>query len=98
MVEPRRRRLGSRVLLGAGSAAALAIAYLVGKRLPDSHERNTRGVAAIGWAFMLSFGASVTLAVVYALGGQPQIEGAMLFVALGGLSVGLLLWAHLLMP
>lgn len=98
MAEPTRKRLGARIMLAAGTGAAAGIAYLIGKRLPDSHERNTRGVAAIGWAFILSFAASVTLTVVYALGGQPQIEGSMLFVALGGLGIGLVLWAHYLMP
>jgi len=54
--------------------------------------------AAIAWSFILSFAASATLATVYALGGQPQIEGAMLFVALGGLAAGLVLWSQRLMP
>ena len=55
-------------------------------------------VTAIGWAFLLSAGASVSLTVIYAMGGQPQAEGAMLFVALGGIAVGLVLWSHRLMP
>jgi len=98
MAEPKRPRLLSRLVFGAGTGAAGGISYLIGKRLPDSDERNTRGVASIGWAFILSFAASITLTVVYALGGQTQIEGAMLFVALGGLGAGLILWAHFLMP
>jgi ubiquinol-cytochrome c reductase iron-sulfur subunit len=63
-------------------------------------ERNRKSLTtrAIGWAFILSASASVALTVVYALGGQPQIEGSMLFVALGGLAVGLVLWAGRLMP
>jgi ubiquinol-cytochrome c reductase iron-sulfur subunit len=40
----------------------------------------------------------LSLAVVYALGGQPQAEGALLGVGLLGLGTGLVLWAHWLMP
>ena len=54
--------------------------------------------AGIAWAFVISFCSSVALAVVYALGGQPQVEGALLFGSLGGMGVGLVLWAHGLMP
>lgn len=64
--------------------------------MADRGER--RATAAIAWAFLLSLAGSIVLAVVYALGGQPQIEGAMLFLALGGLSVGLVLWSRHLMP
>ena len=60
--------------------------------------RKRRGPGRIGWAFLMSFGASVSLTVIYALGGQTQAEGAMLFVALGGIAIGLVLWSHVLMP
>ena len=60
--------------------------------------RRRRRPGAIALAFMLSAGASVSLTVIYALGGQPQAEGAMLFVALGGIAIGLVLWSHQLMP
>ena len=50
----------------------------------------------------ISFGASVlaslALTIVYALGGQVQAEGVLLAVSLGGLSIGLILWAKKLMP
>ncbi len=36
--------------------------------------------------------------MVYLLGGQPQVEGALLGAALGGISIGLVLWAKYLMP
>ncbi|HEY7105395.1 MAG TPA: Rieske 2Fe-2S domain-containing protein [Acidimicrobiia bacterium] len=42
--------------------------------------------------------AAVGLAVTYALGGQPQVEGALLGVSLSMLGVGLVLWAHHFMP
>jgi quinol---cytochrome c reductase iron-sulfur subunit len=57
-----------------------------------------RGTGAIGVSFLVSALASVGLAVVYASGGQPQLEGVLLAVALGGLALGLLLWAHRLLP
>lgn len=42
--------------------------------------------------------AGLGLAVVYVLGGQPQLEGALLGVALGGLGAALVLWATRLLP
>jgi ubiquinol-cytochrome c reductase iron-sulfur subunit len=49
-------------------------------------------------AFVCSFLASVTLTVVYAKGGQPQLEGVFLGVALGGIALGLVGWAKRFMP
>lgn len=49
-------------------------------------------------SFLLSGAASIGLTVLYALGGQPQIEGALIFVALGGLAIGFVLWGKHLMP
>jgi ubiquinol-cytochrome c reductase iron-sulfur subunit len=58
--------------------------------------RYTLAVAAM---FILSILASLALAVVYALGGQPQVEGACLAVSLAGLGAGIILWAKdLLIP
>jgi ubiquinol-cytochrome c reductase iron-sulfur subunit len=48
-------------------------------------------------ALVTSIAAALGLFVVYAAGGQPQLEGILLFVALGGLGVGLMLWARGLM-
>src|SRR5207247_773766 len=42
--------------------------------------------------------AALGLFVVYIAGGQPQVEGALLFVALAGLGAGLMVWATRLMP
>ena len=53
-----------------------------------------RILAAIG-ASML---ASIGLTIVYALGGDPQIEGALLGVSLGGIAIGLVLFGHHLLP
>ena len=94
----RRRRLGARVALGIGTGVALGIAYVLGKRRPDEEGHHPVAVAAIGWSFLLSFAASVAITAVYAVGGQAQLEGMLLFVILGGISVGLVLWAGYLMP
>jgi ubiquinol-cytochrome c reductase iron-sulfur subunit len=42
--------------------------------------------------------AALALAGVYIAGGQPQAEGALLFVALGSVGVALALWAKRLLP
>ena len=53
----------------------------------------------VGTAFILSILASLALTVVYAGGGHPQLEGALLAVSLGALGAGIILWAKdLLVP
>ena len=54
--------------------------------------------AGITVSFVVSTLASIGLAVVYALGGQVQLEGVLLGAALGGLGVGLFIWGKELMP
>jgi ubiquinol-cytochrome c reductase iron-sulfur subunit len=54
-----------------------------------------RIVAAL---FVIALLAAVGLGVVYVNGGQPQLEGALLATALGGLGIGLLVWAKRLFP
>ena len=49
-------------------------------------------------AFVLSALGSFGLAVVYVMGGQPQLEGILLGIGLGGLGIGLVAWARNLMP
>jgi len=50
---------------------------------------------------LAAFGASVlagfSLLVVYALGGQTQVEGLLLTVCLGGIGLGIVIWAQRLM-
>lgn len=48
-------------------------------------------------ALVASIVAALGLFVVYAAGGQPQLEGILLFISLGGLGVALMLWARGLM-
>jgi ubiquinol-cytochrome c reductase iron-sulfur subunit len=57
-----------------------------------------RSEALVALCFTLSIGAGIGLAVVYILGGQPQLEGTLLAVALGGLGSGSILWAKRLLP
>jgi quinol---cytochrome c reductase iron-sulfur subunit len=51
---------------------------------------------------LLVFGAStlagVSLLVLYVLGGQPQLEGILLTVCLGGIGAGIVVWGQRLMP
>jgi ubiquinol-cytochrome c reductase iron-sulfur subunit len=49
-------------------------------------------------AFAVSGAGSVAFAVLYVLGGHPQLEGVFLAVALGGLAAGLGLWGKALTP
>ncbi len=60
-----------------------------------NERREHRAIVA---AFAASTLASLGLAAVYLYGGQPQIEGALLAIALGGISVGVILWAKRFMP
>ena len=53
---------------------------------------------SIGVAFLLSSIASVALMIVYISGGQVQVEGVLIAVALGGLGYGLIVWGKDLLP
>jgi ubiquinol-cytochrome c reductase iron-sulfur subunit len=52
----------------------------------------------VAFAFCLTVLSALGLAAVYLGGGQPQAEGALLAVALGGLAYGIVAWAHGAMP
>jgi ubiquinol-cytochrome c reductase iron-sulfur subunit len=49
-------------------------------------------------AFAIAFLAGIALLLVYALGGQTQVEGLLLMLCLGGIGVGIVLWGQRLMP
>jgi ubiquinol-cytochrome c reductase iron-sulfur subunit len=49
-------------------------------------------------AFVVCFLAGVGLMVVYALGGQPQVEGVLLAIAFAGLAYGFVTWGNRLLP
>lgn len=52
----------------------------------------------MGLGFGASVVASIGLTALYALGGQPQLEGILLGISLGGIALGLILWGEELMP
>lgn len=52
----------------------------------------------IAAALATSILASAGLVAVYVSGGQPQIEGALLLLSLGGIAIALVLWGKHLMP
>lgn len=66
-----------------------------GVRTSGQERRAERLVAG---AFVASILGALTLAVVYIAGGQAQVEGAALAVALGGLGVAVVVWAKSFMP
>lgn len=57
-----------------------------------------RSEIAVASGFLLSAAAAVALAVVYWRGGQPQLEGLFLALALGAMGLGFVLWAKRFMP
>ena len=60
--------------------------------------RGVRVELASAASFVVAILASIALAVVYWEGGQPQAEGVLLALALGGIGVGIVLWAKHFMP
>jgi ubiquinol-cytochrome c reductase iron-sulfur subunit len=63
-----------------------------------SADRTAAGARVAFACFVLAAVCLLALAVVYAVGGQPQAEGALLGCGLLSLGAGLVLWAHWLMP
>jgi len=61
-----------------------------------SRMRGTEAAIALG--FIVAIAAALGLAVLYALGGQPQLEGSLLFLTLFGLGFGIVGWGKYLMP
>jgi ubiquinol-cytochrome c reductase iron-sulfur subunit len=59
--------------------------------------RERRIERVVAGAFAVTMITGVALLVVYGLGGQTQIEGVLLAVCLGGLGLGIVLWAQHLM-
>jgi len=57
-----------------------------------------RAEIAVSSGFLVSTAAAIALAVTYWRGGQPQLEGLFLAIALGGIGLGFVLWAKRFMP
>lgn len=65
--------------------------------VPDP--RRARAGASIAVvSFLVSASASVAVTIVYSRGGSPRLEGLFLGLAFAGLGVGLVTWAHRLLP
>ncbi len=65
---------------------------------PDPGAGSGRAEWGAAAAFVVSMLAALALAVVYWQGGQPQAEGVLLALALGGIGVGIVVWAKAFMP
>ena len=65
------------------------------RRLSPAERRDERLVLL---SFGLTFVTGIALLAVYLLGGQTQIEGILLTLCLGGIGVGIVIWAQRLMP
>jgi ubiquinol-cytochrome c reductase iron-sulfur subunit len=61
----------------------------------SAERRAERRVAAL---FLGSSASAVALALVYWLGGQPQLEGLFLGLALSGVACGFVIWGNRLLP
>jgi quinol---cytochrome c reductase iron-sulfur subunit len=59
--------------------------------VPDQQRTVERAVVV---SFAAAVAAAIGLMVVYWTGGQAQLEGSLLAVALGGMGIGLILWAN----
>jgi ubiquinol-cytochrome c reductase iron-sulfur subunit len=64
--------------------------------VPDDRTRAPE--IAIGVGLVVAIAAALGLTVTYALGGQPQVEGVLLFLSLGGIGFGIAGWGKYLLP
>jgi ubiquinol-cytochrome c reductase iron-sulfur subunit len=62
----------------------------------DHRERHATWLVAVGFA--VTTAAAIGLAITYSVGGQPQVEGILLALALGGLGFGFVVVAKELLP
>ncbi len=60
--------------------------------------KEKRGTTVVLMAFGAAIVGSLGVTVVYALGGQPQLEGALLGLSLGGIGFGLMILARRALP
>lgn len=65
---------------------------------PLATEREHRAERVVFLAFATTMATGLALLVLYVLGGQPQLEGILLALCLGGLGVGIVVWTQELMP
>ncbi|MFN2543364.1 MAG: ubiquinol-cytochrome c reductase iron-sulfur subunit [Actinomycetota bacterium] len=97
-----RRRL---TFVAAISAFAATVGLRKVWRSAEEHRRREeesrdeqRVAALVGFCFVFAMACGAGLLVVYAMGGQVQLEGALLGGSLGGMGAGLMLWGNDLFP
>jgi ubiquinol-cytochrome c reductase iron-sulfur subunit len=64
---------------------------------PITRRRERRGERMVLASFGVTMLTGLLLLILYALGGQTQLEGILLSLCLGGLGVGIVIWAQELM-
>ncbi|MGI8939851.1 MAG: cytochrome bc1 complex Rieske iron-sulfur subunit [Iamia sp.] len=64
----------------------------------EREARSRRAELLVASGFLVSAAAAIALGVVYWVGGQTQLEGIFLAVALAGLGIGFILWSKEFMP
>jgi ubiquinol-cytochrome c reductase iron-sulfur subunit len=61
-------------------------------------QREQQAELLVALCFLTTMGAGFLLLVLYALGGQTQLESVLLFLALAGFGAGLVIWSQRLIP
>ncbi len=64
----------------------------------EARGRERRTELTVAASFGVTMLSGFALLALYALGGNPQLEGVLLALCLGALGVGIVIWAHDLMP
>jgi ubiquinol-cytochrome c reductase iron-sulfur subunit len=64
----------------------------------DAGRAERRAERQITGLFLLSSASAIALAIVYLRGGQAQLEGLFLGIALGGVACGMVIWGNRLLP
>ena len=67
-------------------------------RLRPPSGPDARAEWTVGVAFIVAFLAGIALLVLYVAGGQTQVEGVLLMLALGGIGVAIVVWGQELIP
>ncbi len=68
------------------------------ERTNDVASDERRAERQVGALFLVSAASAVALAAVYWRGGQPQLEGLFLGLALAGVACGFVIWGNRLLP
>jgi ubiquinol-cytochrome c reductase iron-sulfur subunit len=81
-----------RIRPNTGPAAAQPTGTTQGERWREQRRREDEGARLAAVCFLVAIAAAFGLLVVYVVGGQVQLEGLLLFVAFGGVGMGLAIW------